>query len=525
MGASADTRIEMIGTPTHTVLVLLALAHALHAATAIEPAHLLRVALPLTHTFLAGAHRVPGVGRLLSEEDLEAHAATTPGGHVLDHHLAEYFHRDAMKPDEMTTGQGRRHRDGIAISTTHTLALRAHARGLRCPESAMFLRPGAVVCVRLSVRAATKSRALGPPRRYSPARDTRDSRDYRRRSPSPRRDRPDPYTADTWRSRRSPSPARPTFASNDASGRDSAATSRRSSPPPIHPSRAALVEDRPAREPASAPRSPFRERLPDRGRDYSRERERSPPRRRESPPTGPRGDRDFAPPTGPSSSSYRNGDSNFSRAPPTGPSSRSYPSPAISPPAGPSNLAPQPPAFPRGNNPVLAAPTRPRGGGRGGFGGYEGRGDFSGPSSRRGSWGAGPRGGGYYGGAPSGPRGPSSGPGGAAPFAPSFRGSNNSTATTYPRTMRFRDHLSDLPKEIPGGQRAPELYDKSKILKLEAEAQKLREMIDKKEDAKRQKLREWDSLEREAETAQLRVDLAESSLRSINGEADVSDAF
>jgi hypothetical protein len=91
--------------------------------------------------------------------------------------------------------------------------------------------------------------------------------------------------------------------------------------------------------------------------------------------------------------------------------------------------------------------------------------------------------------------------------------------------MRFRDHLSDLPKEIPGGQRAPELYDKSKILKLEAEAQKLREMIDKKEDAKRQKLREWDSLEREAETTQLRVDLAEGSLRSINGEADVSDAF
>lgn len=91
--------------------------------------------------------------------------------------------------------------------------------------------------------------------------------------------------------------------------------------------------------------------------------------------------------------------------------------------------------------------------------------------------------------------------------------------------MRFRDHLSDLPKEIPGGQRAPELYDKSKILKLEAEAQKLREMIDKKEDAKRQKLKEWDSLEREAETAQLRVDLAEGSLRNINGEADVSDAF
>jgi hypothetical protein len=91
--------------------------------------------------------------------------------------------------------------------------------------------------------------------------------------------------------------------------------------------------------------------------------------------------------------------------------------------------------------------------------------------------------------------------------------------------MRFRDHLSDLPKEIPGGQKAPEMYDKSKILKLEEEARKLREMIDKREDAKRQKLREWDGLEREAETAQLKVDLAESSLRSINGEADVSDAF
>jgi len=91
--------------------------------------------------------------------------------------------------------------------------------------------------------------------------------------------------------------------------------------------------------------------------------------------------------------------------------------------------------------------------------------------------------------------------------------------------MRFRDHLTDLPKEIPGGQKAPELYDKSKILKLEEDARKLREAIEKKEDAKRQKLREWDSLEREAETAQLRVDLAEASLRNLNGEGDVSGAF
>lgn len=91
--------------------------------------------------------------------------------------------------------------------------------------------------------------------------------------------------------------------------------------------------------------------------------------------------------------------------------------------------------------------------------------------------------------------------------------------------MRFRDHLADLPKEVPGGQKAPELYDKSKILRLEEEARKLREIIEKKEDAKRQKLREWGGLERDAEMAQLRVDLAEGSLRSLNGDGDVSDAF
>ncbi|KAH8631610.1 hypothetical protein IG631_13293 [Alternaria alternata] len=115
--------------------------------------------------FLVAARRVLAVGRQLSEEDLEAHVAMTTGGHVLDHHLAEHSHRDGtnlegMNLDGMTTGQGHRHRDEIAISTTRTLALHAHARGLHRPESAMFPRPGAVACVRLSVRAGTKSRAL-----------------------------------------------------------------------------------------------------------------------------------------------------------------------------------------------------------------------------------------------------------------------------------------------------------------------------------------------------------------------------
>ncbi|KAF1917879.1 hypothetical protein BDU57DRAFT_445410 [Ampelomyces quisqualis] len=91
--------------------------------------------------------------------------------------------------------------------------------------------------------------------------------------------------------------------------------------------------------------------------------------------------------------------------------------------------------------------------------------------------------------------------------------------------MRFRDHLSDLPREIPGGQKAPEVYDKSRLLKLEEDTRRLREMIEKKEDEKRQKLREWDSLERDAATAQLKVELAETSLRELEGEGDISSAF
>lgn len=172
---------------------------------------------------------------------------------------------------------------------------------------------------------------------------------------------------------------------------------------------------------------------------------------------------------------------------------------------------------------MLAAPTRPRGNARGGFP-YEPTRDFSGPPPRRGSahWGGGRGGpGGFYGGPPSGPRGSAGGP---APFAPPFRGSSNSTSTTYPRTQRFRDHLADLPKEVPGGQKAPELYDKSKILKLEDEARKLRELIEAKETVKRQRLKEWDTLEKDAQNAALRADLAEQQLRSLNGDGDAGGA-
>ena len=362
-----------------------------------------------------------------------------------------------------------------------------------------------------------------PPRRpYSPPRD---SRGYRRHSPSPRREpRVDPYAVDSWR-RRSPSPARPSYPSNEASGRGSAATSRRSSPP-AHQSRATLVpEERPSRSEviSPAPRSPYRT------RSIERERERSPPRRRDSPPTGPR-EREYsngAPlPTAPS---YRNGEANFARAPPTGPAARSFTSPAMSPPVGPSSNSISMSAHARSSNPVLAAPTRPRGGGGSSGRGYTGDypREYASAPPRRGSahWSGGrggPGGAPYYSGPPSGPRGSSGG--GPPPFAPPFRGSSNSTSTTYPRTQRFRDHLADLPATVPGGQKAPELIDKSKIAKLEEEARKLRELIEAKQAKKRQGIREWEVLEREGNNATLRADLAEQQLRSLNGEGEVGGA-
>ena len=67
----------------------------------------------------------------------------------------------------------------------------------------------------------------------------------------------------------------------------------------------------------------------------------------------------------------------------------------MSPPAGPATPATTaPPTGHRGGIPALSAPTRPCGGGRGGYA-YDSPRDFSGPS-RRGSWGGGPRGGGEF---------------------------------------------------------------------------------------------------------------------------------
>lgn len=239
----------------------------------------------------------------------------------------------------------------------------------------------------------------------------------------------------------------------------------------------------------------------------------------------------------------------------------------MSPPSGPASNVPMS-AHARPGNPILSAPSRPRGGGRGGFGGGPGR-DFQpydnaggtpplGPRRGSGAWG--PRGGGPgpvgYGGPPSGPRG----------GAPPFRGSSNSTSTTYPRTQRFNNpvvptgptaaatatasspggpaiptgpagtatlnttnsavaaHLSDLPSIVPGGIRQKDLYEMSRLQKLEDEARKLRDQIAEKEALGRRGKREWDRLEREGETISLRADLADEHLRSLNGEGELGGA-
>ncbi|KAK5017017.1 hypothetical protein LTR16_002407 [Cryomyces antarcticus] len=400
------------------------------------------------------------------------------------------------------------------------------------------------------------SRGQSPPRRdfSAPPRERRPTpprgvtRDYRlhSRSPLQRNERIDPVAVNSWR-RRSPSP-KPLHIdlSADNSGRESRVSSRRSSPP-IHPSRLALQggDERPTRPPPAAtypprPRSPYRAKSPV---------PLSPPRRRESPPPRDRGYDTNGDGRGPPSRPvYRNGDS--ARPPPTGPGGqRNYLS-AKSPPAGP---APAPTSMSAHNRQgsVLSAPSQPRGGGggRGSFSREYPRDfsrDYPGPPQhppRRGSGHWPPRGG--RGGPPPYDReysnsGPPTGPRGSfgaserAPPGPPFRGSLNSTSTTYPRTQRFSAqappsssasrHLDDLPPIIPGGQKAAEPFDNTKLLKLEEEAKRLREIIAERQAKKRQGLREWEKLERESGTAALRSELAEGGLRALNGEGELGGA-
>lgn len=106
--------------------------------------------------------------------------------------------------------------------------------------------------------------------------------------------------------------------------------------------------------------------------------------------------------------------------------------------------------------------------------------------------------------------------------APAFRPSNNTTATTYPRSQRFGPNgqpipesttptgprggrrpteaslerergphpaIADLAKPIEGGQKLDPIVDRTKLHKLEDEAEKLRRIIDEKEARTRKSLR------------------------------------
>ncbi|TKA70886.1 hypothetical protein B0A55_08096 [Friedmanniomyces simplex] len=403
------------------------------------------------------------------------------------------------------------------------------------------------------------ARAASPPRRrYSPdARDRRPAspprgvtRDYRLRSRSPlaRNERVDPRAVDDWRRPRSPSPARYAGRQQDYpmedAGRDSVATSRRSSPP-VHPSRLALqqppLDDRASR--ALPARDPY-EREPFRAAEPGRRRDSPPPRERESLDNRYASADDRVPPP---REPYRTDDLPPQRAPPAGPAGYRAPSTSMAPPTGPAAAAPvpisahqrapaAPPSGPRGAMAVpQSAPRgdfgapRGRGGFRGGFGGPPFRGGRGGGGAGGLPLGFGGRGGGNFGGGgggretmevttdfttPAGPRGSFSQQGPAAatalPAGPQgFRSSSNSTATTYPRSQRF----------APNGQPIPDGPSPSQAAMSPNNAEKLRQIIEQKEARKRKGIREWGRLEREVRVAGLRGELAEGGVRGLEGEA------
>lgn len=86
-------------------------------------------------------------------------------------------------------------------------------------------------------------------------------------------------------------------------------------------------------------------------------------------------------------------------------------------------------------------------------------------------------------------------------------------------------YLADLPRLVDGGQKAPELYDRTRVDRLEDEAEKLRRVIEDKQLKKRRGLKEWERLGRESEAAIFRAQLADDSVRALAGEGDGGAAF
>ena len=121
---------------------------------------------------------------------------------------------------------------------------------------------------------------------------------------------------------------------------------------------------------------------------------------------------------------------------------------------------------------------------------------------------------------PTGPRSSSS-----RYAAPPTGPSGSLTATSTTTKPGIHPALADLAKPIEGGEKLPPIIDRSRLDKLQEEAEKLRRQIEEKETRKRKGLREWDRLSREVEVAGLRTQLAEESLRKLSGEVEGAAAF
>lgn len=85
--------------------------------------------------------------------------------------------------------------------------------------------------------------------------------------------------------------------------------------------------------------------------------------------------------------------------------------------------------------------------------------------------------------------------------------------------------LPGLPQIVDGGVKAPDLYDRARLEKLEEESERIRKLIEEKQARKRRGLREWERLERESEAAGFRAGLADESVRALEGEGDSGAAF
>lgn len=134
---------------------------------------------------------------------------------------------------------------------------------------------------------------------------------------------------------------------------------------------------------------------------------------------------------------------------------------------------------------------------------------------------------------PAGPRGgrfasTANGSDVAMPDAPTGpKASRRPTEPTISAAPANRLHpaLADLPKVIEGGQRAESIVDRSKLAKLEEDAERIRKQIEEREAKKRHGLKDWERLSRAKEAAEFRSDLAKEALESLNGDVESQAAF